>query len=319
MNDQFPGPLIQANWGDWIEIEIHNRITGPEDGTTIHLHGLRQYGTQYFDGAPGISQCPLAPGKRQTIRVRADAYGSSWWHSHYSAQYTAGIFGPMIIYGPRHIHYDFDLGPVMLGDWYHSNYTTVLTNVTSSSPDFDVYVPKSDNSLINGRNEFNCSTSAVNFDAPRKCGSNARLSRFRFRPSKTHLLRLMNTGAAALVHFSIDGHKMVVVSKDYTPLKPYEVDYITLGVAERVDILVKAPPKPLDSYWMRSTISLNCSAARNLYGKAIAVYKENQPTYLPQTNLSAAAATADLQPTLCKSVNTLLHAAHHSITSANNA
>ena len=49
-------------------------------------------------------------------RFRADLYGTSWYHSHYSAQYAGGLFGPMVIYGPKHIPYDIDLGPVLLSD-----------------------------------------------------------------------------------------------------------------------------------------------------------------------------------------------------------
>jgi FtsP/CotA-like multicopper oxidase with cupredoxin domain len=39
VNNQFPGPTIEADWGDWIEVTVHNDITDPEDGTAIHWHG----------------------------------------------------------------------------------------------------------------------------------------------------------------------------------------------------------------------------------------------------------------------------------------
>jgi FtsP/CotA-like multicopper oxidase with cupredoxin domain len=39
VNGQFPGPTIEADWGDWIEVTVHNAITNPEDGTAIHWHG----------------------------------------------------------------------------------------------------------------------------------------------------------------------------------------------------------------------------------------------------------------------------------------
>lgn len=31
VNGQFPGPPIKADWGDWIQVTVHNRITGPEE------------------------------------------------------------------------------------------------------------------------------------------------------------------------------------------------------------------------------------------------------------------------------------------------
>jgi len=33
-NGQFPGPTIEANWGDWIEVKVQNDI--PDEGTAIH-------------------------------------------------------------------------------------------------------------------------------------------------------------------------------------------------------------------------------------------------------------------------------------------
>lgn len=62
INGQFPGPTIEANWGDHIEVTVHNNITGPEEGTTLHWHGMLQKGTPYEDGVPSITQCPIAPG-----------------------------------------------------------------------------------------------------------------------------------------------------------------------------------------------------------------------------------------------------------------
>lgn len=52
VNDQFPGPLIEANWGDKIQVTVHNKIEGPEDGTSLHFHGFSQKKTPWYDGVP---------------------------------------------------------------------------------------------------------------------------------------------------------------------------------------------------------------------------------------------------------------------------
>jgi len=62
VNGQFPGPLVEANWGDTIEVTVHNRIVGPDEGTGIHFHGFTQKGTPWMDGVPSVSSCPIAPG-----------------------------------------------------------------------------------------------------------------------------------------------------------------------------------------------------------------------------------------------------------------
>ena len=51
-----------------------------------------------------------------SYRFQADSYGSSWYHSHYSAQYAGGAMGPLIVHGPSNYNYDIDLGPLFLSD-----------------------------------------------------------------------------------------------------------------------------------------------------------------------------------------------------------
>lgn len=99
INGQFPGPTIEANWGEMIEVTLENQIVEPAEGATIHWHGVRQVGTPWYDGVPSTAQCPIPPGSTFTYKFQADAYGSTFYHSHYSAQYSAGVFGAMIIHG----------------------------------------------------------------------------------------------------------------------------------------------------------------------------------------------------------------------------
>lgn len=77
INGSFPGPAIEANWGDTIRVTVTNNITGPEEGTSLHWHGFLQKGTPYEDGVPGITQCPIPPGQTFTYSFNADLYGES--------------------------------------------------------------------------------------------------------------------------------------------------------------------------------------------------------------------------------------------------
>lgn len=99
INGQFPGPAIEANWGDMIEVTLVNQVLDPAEGASLHWHGMRQVGTPWYDGVPSMSQCPLPPGASFTYTFQADAWGSTFYHSHYSAQYSAGVFGAIIIHG----------------------------------------------------------------------------------------------------------------------------------------------------------------------------------------------------------------------------
>jgi hypothetical protein len=83
-NASYPGPWIEACWGDDIEVTVRNHL--PCNGTTIHWHGLRQLNNVENDGVNAVTQCPIAPGDSYTYKFQARQYGTSWYHSHYSLQ-----------------------------------------------------------------------------------------------------------------------------------------------------------------------------------------------------------------------------------------
>ena len=116
-NGDFPGPWIQACWGDDLEITVRNHLRF--NGTTIRWHGIRQLNNTENDGVNGVTQCPVPPGQELTYRFKAMQYGSSWYHSHYSLQYADGLVGPMTIYGPSSEKYDYAEEPILITDWNH--------------------------------------------------------------------------------------------------------------------------------------------------------------------------------------------------------
>jgi hypothetical protein len=75
-NGQFPGPLIEANWGDEIEIYVKNKLRN--NGTSIHWHGFPQTNRSQNDGVNGVTQCPIPPGSGMHYKIRAERYGCSW-------------------------------------------------------------------------------------------------------------------------------------------------------------------------------------------------------------------------------------------------
>ena len=95
-NGTYPGPWIQACWGDELEITVLNSMKKSKQGSTIHWHGIRQLNSVSMDGVNGITQCPIAPGSEFTYKFKALQYGSSWYHSHYSLQYADGLVGPYV-------------------------------------------------------------------------------------------------------------------------------------------------------------------------------------------------------------------------------
>ena len=101
------------------------------------------------------------------------------------------------------------------------------------------------NMLIQGKGNYNCSLTT------KPCTPNAGTAEFKFQTGKKHLLRLINTGAEALIFFSIDGYNMTVIANDFVPVQPYATDLVKLAVGQRTDIIVEGKGDPTESVWMR--------------------------------------------------------------------
>ncbi|KAJ5350264.1 hypothetical protein N7541_007991 [Penicillium brevicompactum] len=95
INGQQPGPMIDVEEGDDLEVFVQNEL--PVE-TTIHWHGLLQRGSPKMDGVPGVTQYPISPGGNFTYRFSVgNEYGFFWYHSHFRAYYNDAIRGPLLI------------------------------------------------------------------------------------------------------------------------------------------------------------------------------------------------------------------------------
>jgi FtsP/CotA-like multicopper oxidase with cupredoxin domain len=93
---QVPGPVIEAQVGDVLEVRFTNRLREP---TSIHWHGLRLPAA--MDGTDMVQQ-PIAPGDSFTYRFRLPDAGTFWYHPHVdeTTQVERGLYGALIVRGP---------------------------------------------------------------------------------------------------------------------------------------------------------------------------------------------------------------------------
>lgn len=249
-NGTMPGPAITANWGDEIVVHVTNNIK--TNGSTIHWHGVRQLNNNANDGTPGVTQCPIAPGTSMTYRFHADQYGTTWYHSHFSFQYTNGLYGPLIINGPATADYDEDLGAVFITDWDHETADQTWATIA----DLNVTFNGSDTGLINGMNTGNC-TALNATKADPNCLSDGKKFELRFEQGKKYRLRLLNVAMEDWVQFSIDNHTLTVIAMDFVPIVPYQTNSIFIDMGQRYDVIVEANAPPGD-YWLRSGFEPLC-------------------------------------------------------------
>lgn len=192
---------------------------------------MRQWHTNYADGVSGVTQCPLPPGQSQVYEFTATQYGTSWYHSHFSLQYTDGIAGPLVIHGPASANYDVDLGPLSITDWYHQDAFSLWYIEKAGTP-----APRTPSKLMNGKyGTVNC------VPDPSKCvpGEASPFTQV-FEKGKRYLWRIINMSAVAHYTFWIDGHNFTVISTDFVPITPFETHNITVAIGQRYDIIVEA-------------------------------------------------------------------------------
>ncbi|KAK0522063.1 ferroxidase fet3, partial [Tilletia horrida] len=244
VNGQWPLPVININSTDVFTITATNAL-GDGSGTALHSHGMFFNRTSFYDGAVGVTQCPIPPAASLTYEIlnsptapadRQRQHGTYWTHGHHMGQYVDGLRTPSVIHradAPEAHAYDDDY-TIALADWYHTEHDDLLKNefLTDRNPTGAEPVPKS--ALL-----YVAHTPASLPSAPILPGFNENVT-IPFVPGKTYRLRLVNMAALAMFHFWIEGHDMRVIEADGTDVQELPVPSLPIAVAQRYSVLVTA-------------------------------------------------------------------------------
>lgn len=232
-NGMLPGPELRYKQGDPLHVKVTNHL---QDTTSVHWHGIPV--PNRMDGVPGLTQKPIAPGSTFDYHYTVPVSGTYWYHSHSAAQNDRGLYGPLILEPQQEpLSYDREY-TLVLDDWRdgvgrfrinndaHLYECDIQTAAESQAParasEGAVAVPTSyPYYLINGRVPASPQQLTV---------------------KRGEVIRLRIINAAALTHFrvALAGHKMRVTHADGQPVAPVDVDALTIGMAERYDVLIHA-------------------------------------------------------------------------------
>ncbi|ORY08454.1 Cupredoxin [Clohesyomyces aquaticus] len=166
INGQFPGPTIELEQDDWVEIVVQNNMPF---NSTIHYHGIEQRNTPWADGVPGLTQRPIQPGDSFEYEWHADQYGSYFYHAHSRGQIDDGAYGPIIIKPKSGLSKPFtaispdevdaleaaekNVRPLLLSDWRHTTSERTWELQLASGIESAVCM---DSLLINGKGAVDC-------------------------------------------------------------------------------------------------------------------------------------------------------------------
>ena len=262
VNGQVPGPTIEANWGDTVQVTVNNQLDC--NGTSMHWHGMRQLYSNDMDGVNGVTECPLAPGQSKTYTFQATEYGTSWYHSHFSAQYGDGVQGPIIIHGPSSANYDEDLGTITVAEYYDDCVYQEDYFAERTGP------PTADGYLLNGQNMNPYGTAGTR-------------PTWTFEAGKKYLLRFINTSVDNMFKLQLDDHVMTVVSTDFVQIQPYNTTTLSIGIGQRYDVIIEAN-QPVDSYYLRAINQVSCGTNNNTglgTSNGVIYYEGSDTTALP--------------------------------------
>ncbi len=211
-NGRVPGPLIEVQEGDTVEIRLINKLPQP---TTIHWHGLPIPPEQ--DGNP---MDPILPGKELIYRftLPEGSAGTYWYHPH-PHEYTAeqvfrGLAAPFIVRAKNDPLKDIPERNLMISD-------------LKLTPDGAI-AGNDMNDWMNGREGQFVLVNGQYHPVVEVKG--------------TERWRIWNATSARYLNLSLGGRKFALVGTDGGLLeKPVrDLQHILLSPAERIEIIVDA-------------------------------------------------------------------------------
>lgn len=206
-NGTVPGPRIDLEVGDRVEVEIHNELP---IGTDIHWHGIDVPNDQ--DGVSPITQDLVRSGESYTYRFRAAEAAIGMYHAHAHAHEAVpnGLFGTM---------YVGDL-PLPAG-----------RTVSGISIPTDLTIAQDLPMVLNDAGVIGLSLDGKSFPATTPIVATA-----------GEWIRLTYFNEGLQIHpMHLHGFEQIVVAKDGEPLdQPYAADTIAVAPGERYTVLFHA-------------------------------------------------------------------------------
>lgn len=226
INDIWPGPDIRANKGEILIIRVINSIKEGES-ITVHWHGVNQDGTNWSDGVPYVTNCPILYQQTFKYVFRVLKSGTFWYHTH-DYGHSEGGYGLLIVNDTSEMQYEER--KVILSDWYHASSLSIKNDLLRPGKLFE-YPGVGDNILIN-HIAAGCETVSINETIKLKKAV------IEVEQGRTYKFRIVNVAAASYFNIAIAGHPLTVIAWDATATQPMLLNSLDIAPGQRFDILL---------------------------------------------------------------------------------
>jgi FtsP/CotA-like multicopper oxidase with cupredoxin domain len=235
---------------DGFNVEVVNQLKEP---TSIHWHGLIL--PALMDGVPFVSQDPIPPGETYHYQFPLKQSGTYWLHSHYGLQEQLLASAPLILESDEQKAKADEQYTVLLSDYSFTPPARILKRLKAGMQDMGgmsmkkmpatqkLYAQKWDEpgfarSVIDG----GLPDTDIKYDAliaNRRTVDDPEV--FRVKPGHTVLLRMIAGSAATNFFVNTGALTSQLTAVDGKDVEPVSGNYFQLGIAQRIDLLVKIP------------------------------------------------------------------------------
>ncbi|XP_046630294.1 oxidoreductase OpS5-like isoform X1 [Neodiprion virginianus] len=260
INRKIPGPAIHVCKNDLIVVNVINRMAGAD--VTLHWHGFRQKHSQWMDGVPYVTQCPVGGTSFRYI-FPAEDDGTFFYHGHVGTHRTNGHYGALVVHAPKSeepwsenlYSYDSVNHTIVSSDWMHETAEMFFPGLPSRQPGITPTTI-----LINGLGRYyddEADVDLVNASIP--------LATFHVQNNFRHRFRIINANSHVCPFITqVQNHSLMLIATDGKPIEPVTVDSLIHYPGERYDFvlipLVNVTER--DAFWIHFRALGSCESIK---------------------------------------------------------
>jgi len=247
VNGSIPAPTIEANLGDTVIINVHNKL---DVETSTHWHGILLPNRQ--DGVPYLTTPPLKPGKTLTFEFPLVHSGTYWYHSHTGLQEQRGVYGSIVIHDNKDKNEADREYVVVLSDWIDEDPNEVMNTLKRGSHYYAL--KKGGMQSVLGAIKNNALSSMISQSKDRMppmdisdvaydafLTNGKKVDYLAAKSGEIVRLRIINAGASTYFYTEYAPHRQRIIAADGVRVRPFRNKRNLIAIAETYDVTVKVP------------------------------------------------------------------------------